>query len=266
MSTTRTLTLLTLLFTLAIRHDVDESHYLEFGAQLPAVVQVSGFASGTVIAPQWVLTAAHVPEMMKRMNPDAPLFVSVGDARIEIAEVHVPAERAEDPAHHDIALLRLVSPVPGDIEPLALSREAPEVGQEVVVAGWGILSVADEGIELSPAAMASPTRARRAGWNTIDRYDEEAGVLYADLDGPGEGLDLEAGPCIGDSGGPALIRIEGGDGMPDTYYIAGVMALIDDTDKDRIVGEYGEEFGMTSVAGHLEWIEEMTSDPSHGSD
>lgn len=259
MPTTTILTLITILFTLAIRHDVDEAQYLEFGAQLPAVVQVGGLASGTVIAPQWVLTAAHAPEMMTRMNPDAPLFVTVGDVQIEVTEVHIPAQRAEEPAHHDIALLRLATPVPSDLEPLALSREAPEIGQEVALAGWGILSIADKGIEMSPAAMASPTRERRAGWNVIDRYDEETGLLYADLDHPSKGLDLEAGPCIGDSGGPALIRVQGEDGMPDTYHIAGVIALIDDTDKDRIVGEYGEEFGMTSVLGHLEWIAETTA-------
>ena len=259
MPTTTTLALIALLFSLAIRHDVDEARYVEFGAQLPAVVQVGGLASGTVIAPQWVLTAAHAPEMMARMNPDAPLVVTVGDVQIEVAEVHVPAQRAEDPSRHDIALLRLASPVPSDLEPLALSREAPEVGQEVAIAGWGILSVADEGIEMSPAAMASPTRERRAGWNVIDRFDAEAGLLYADLDGPGDGLDLEAGPCIGDSGGPMLIRVEGVDGMPDAYRVAGVLALIDDTDQDRIVGEYGEDFGMTSVLRHLAWIEETTA-------
>lgn len=250
MSTTPTLVLVTALFSLAIRHDAEEAQYVEFGEQFPAVVQVGGLASGTVIAPEWVLTVAHAPEMMARMRPDAPLTVTVGSTTIEVAEVHTPEQRADEPKFHDIALLRLASPVPSQIAPLPLMGETLSVNQPVAIAGWGILSVADEGIEPSPAAMAAPTRERRAGWNVIDRFDETTGLLHADLDRPGEGIEMEASPCIGDSGGPALVR-----GPEGTWQIAGVLAMIDDVDEDRVVCEYGDAFGMTSVGRYLDWIE-----------
>lgn len=259
MTTHAAILLGTTLATLAIAHDIDEARYVELGAELPAVVQVGGMGSGTVIAPEWVLTAAHVPEMLQRMRPEAALFVTVGETRIEVAEVHVAPQRAAEAELHDIALLRLKSPVEAEIEPIGFWRDIPRSGQDVVIAGWGVLAVADKGIELSPAAMAAPTRARRAGRNVIDRYEPDTGLLYGDLDAPGEGVDLEAGPSIGDSGGPALVRVAGQDGSPATWRIAGVLALIDDTDQDRILGEYGEEFGMTSVVGHLDWIESLVA-------
>ena len=259
MTTHASIVLGTTLVALAISHDTDEARYIELGAELPAVVQVGGMGSGTIIAPEWVLTAAHVPEMLERMRPGAALFVTVGETTIEVSEVHAPPQRAAEPQLHDIALLRLKSPVAAEVEPLALWQDTPRSGQDVVIAGWGVLAVADKGIEMSPAAMAAPTRARRAGRNVIDRYEPDTGLLYGDLDMPGEGVDLEAGPSIGDSGGPALVWVAGQDGSPATWRIAGVLALIDDTDQDRILGEYGEEFGMTSVVGHLDWIESLVA-------
>ena len=34
-----------------------------------------------------------------------------------------------------------------------------------------------------------------------------------------------------------------------------VMAQADDADEDRVISEYGEEFGMTLVAAYLDWIQ-----------
>jgi hypothetical protein len=241
---------------LARRHDVEEARYLELGESFPAVVQVGGLASGTLIAREWVLTVAHAPEMLKR-RPDAPLKVKIGDEEIEVAEVHVPDLRALEPERHDIALLRLAHPAPVDLVPLPLSDEDVEPGTEFVLAGWGILARGDQGVELTPETMAAPTRARRAGRNLVERIDLEKALLVARFDGPEKGLELEAGACIGDSGGPALVRLPGADGQP-TWHIVGVLAAIDDTDEDRVVGEYGEEFAMTMVAFYAEWIRETT--------
>lgn len=240
---------------LAHRHDVEEARFVELGKSIPAVVQVGGLASGTLIAREWVLTAAHAPEMLRR-KPDDVLTVSIAGESIEVAEVHVPDLRALERDRHDIALLRLAKPAPETVTPLPLSEADVEPGTEFVLAGWGLLARGDQGITLSPEAMAAPTRALRAGKNRVERVDLDSAVMVARFDAPGDGaLDLEAGPCIGDSGGPALVAVPGTDGKP-TWQVVGVTAHIDDHDGDRVVGEYGEAFGTTLVAFHGDWIRE----------
>ena len=119
----------------------------------------------------------------------------------------------------------------------------------------------DAGIRLTPAAMASPTRARRAGWNKVTRVDAEKGLIYSMFDDGEQRHELEAAPCIGDSGGPILIRIEPEEeGAGPVWEIAGVVALVDDTDEDRILSEYGEEFGVTAVKAYAKWIRETLAD------
>ena len=52
---------------IAIRHDVSDARYLELGAAYASVVRVgANGGDGTLIAPDWVLTAAHVAAGMAR--------------------------------------------------------------------------------------------------------------------------------------------------------------------------------------------------------
>lgn len=44
---------------IVIRHDREDSRYLELGEDYQEIVEI-GRAHGTLIAPDWVLTAAHV--------------------------------------------------------------------------------------------------------------------------------------------------------------------------------------------------------------
>jgi len=237
---------------------VDEARYLELGARFPAVCQVGGVASGALIARRWVLTAAHAVEQLARMRPGEPIVVLLGGTEIEVERALLPEERALEPDRHDIALLELAEPAPAEFAPLALGGEDVEPGTEFVFAGWGVLARGDEGLALSPEAMAAPTRRLRAGWNTVERIDLDAGLLIARFDGPETGLAMEAGPCIGDSGGPLLVRAGAGAEGEEAlrWLVVGVMAQIDDGDSDRVVGEYGEEFGATFLAFHVDWVRE----------
>lgn len=241
--------------TLGMRHDVDPSRYVELGATLPAVVQIGGLASGTLVASDWILTVAHGPELIGRMRPGAPLTASIGGEEYEIARTVVPEKRGLEGDRHDIALLQLARPVPDDIAPLGLWLEDVEPGTKFVLAGWGISATGDQGVEFSPQVMSAPTRALRAGWNEVERVGEKQELLHARFDGPELGLELEASPCIGDSGGPALVRVEGDAGTEPSWRVAGVLAAIDDGDGDRVLSEYSEEFAMTRVGAYAEWIE-----------
>lgn len=250
---------------LALRHDAEEQAFLDLGERHPAVVQVGGLATGTLVAPQWVLTVAHAPEMIARMRPDDPLTVTIDGEETVVEQVVIPEERAQERGLHDIALLKLAEPVES-VQPVSVSVDEVRVDTEVELVGWGILAVGDEGIEMSPSAMASPTRARRAGRNLIESVDEERGLLVARFDAPGgeagEGatgrprraVALEAAPCVGDSGGPALVPVDVKKNEAPRWKVVGVLAHIEDVDEDGVVGEYGEEFGMTYVALYADWI------------
>jgi hypothetical protein len=240
---------------LALMHDIEESKYIEFGKTFPAVAQVGGLASGTLIAPDWILTVAHAPEMIQKMKPGKPILVKFGKREYEVARVVIPEARKLAPEQHDIALLQLKEKVSEKITPLALWKEDVEPETPFALAGWGILAMGDEGIRVTREAMSAPTRRRRAGWNVMERLDADKDLLIARFDDPDTALELEAGPCIGDSGGPAMIRVQGEEGAPDTWHVAGVIANVDDADNDGVIGEYGDEFGMTIVASYVDWIE-----------
>ena len=100
--------------------------------------------------------------------------------------------------------------------------------------------------------MMSPTRKKRAGWNRVERLIEDKALLMARFDAPGQGHELEGSPCVGDSGGPALIPEQEGEDVH--WRIAGVIALVDDVDDDRVIGIYGDEFGLTRVSAYQDWI------------
>ena len=49
---------------IVVRHDVDESKYRFSDSRFPALVDMPGEGHGVLIAPSWVVTAAHtVPDL-----------------------------------------------------------------------------------------------------------------------------------------------------------------------------------------------------------
>ncbi|MFT7679623.1 MAG: hypothetical protein ACI8QC_003627 [Planctomycetota bacterium] len=245
---------------MTLRHDVEEAEYIEFGEQFPAVAHVGGMASGTLVAPQWVLTAAHAPEMLERMLRGKALTVVLAGKEYEVDRVAYPKDRKPMGEVLDIALLHLSKPVGESIAPLAIYAGAVKLETEFVLAGYGVLAIGDKGVRVTPALMQSPTRKLRAGWNTFERYDEKQSLLFARLNDPDTALELEAAPCVGDSGGPALVRVEATESAPASWLVAGVIALSNDEDENGIIGEYGESFGMTHVPSFAKWIAETLAE------
>ncbi|ADB51343.1 S1 family peptidase [Conexibacter woesei] len=166
--------------------------------------------SGTVVAPAVVLTAAHcvtdsagnivpadgVQVTTGRLVPDdASGGQQVGVSRIV---VHPGYDRAAVRA--DVALVLLSASV--DAPPLALgaaSDAAP--GTRATIAGWGATSGQDS--TPSPVLMTAPTTVftdDACGRLLGERYD--AVTMLCAADEPA----YAGSTCLGDSGGPLLVR------------------------------------------------------------
>ena len=149
--------------------------------------------SGTLVAPDIVLAAAHcVDELETRSPPGAPaeLEAWMGTGATDPALERVAVLRscrapAYDPVTHthDVALFALASPASPAPAAIADALPATFVGTTVVLVGYG------------PVPPESGESLRRFGTATVSAMDELSFTASA---APAQG-------CIGDSGGPAML-------------------------------------------------------------
>jgi secreted trypsin-like serine protease len=156
--------------------------------------------TGTLIAPDVVLTAAHCMVFLGRRLPGFVLNPRIADATPETTDpalrvvVHPQFTiRAEgNAALHDVALVLLTRPMRG-VAPEAMLSEAEgatlTTGKTVELVGYGRMSRTVEGRGTKNRGRAKLVDIRSAEW-----------VIGA----PGEGQN-----CDGDSGGPAFTTIGG---------------------------------------------------------
>jgi secreted trypsin-like serine protease len=178
------------------------------------VVQIQGLGlcGGSLIAPRFVLTAAHcVTDDGDELPADRFTLVvgraarSDGGNGVVRAAVAVAAHPAWDPVTgaNDVAVLKLKDDVPPSIaQPLAVVDEGEtrfdSAGQPVVVAGWGRLSQTNDLL---------PNQLRAANLTVVS--DAACGNAYGDdfiqavmVCAAFSGRDS----CQGDSGGPLFAR------------------------------------------------------------
>jgi hypothetical protein len=144
-----------------------------------------------------------------------------------------------DMGPHDIALLKLAEPVK-DVKPASLYTAGDEVGKVVAFVGRG-----DYGTGLTgPKTM---DRVKRGATNRVEEADDD--WLYFTFDQGDAATDLEGVSGPGDSGGPALLTLDG------ITFTLGVSVFADG--KGKGPGRYGVREGYTRVSTHRRWVEEV---------
>ena len=227
---------------IAIRHDVEDSHFLELGAQYPSVVRVGeNGGDGTLIAQEWVLTAAHVAAGMARRSNGA-FKVFVNDRGYSVRQVVIHPDFKEM-GPNDLGLIRLDKPVQ-DITPTAPYQQRDEMGKLITLVGHGATKPGTGG-------KWKEDRQKRGATNIIDSANETH-ILF-DFDAPETATSLEGTAGPGDSGGPAFIDIEG---VP---FIAGISSLGEPGNNGP--GTYGAREHYVRVSAHIDWINAVLTNP-----
>ncbi|TDF35799.1 trypsin-like serine protease [Alteromonadaceae bacterium M269] len=225
---------------IVIRHDVDDKKYRELGEQYSASVAYirSRGCASTLIAPKWLLTAAHCVAGREKSITKA---THLGDKYpIEAIVVHPQFDLANDKVY-DIALIQLKKPILKG-SPAKLYTRKNEQGKPVVFIGSGYFGNGLEGI-------TKRNHKQRGATNTIIGVSEQ--VIKFKFDVPSKASHLEGISGPGDSGGPAFINIDS------QLYVAGVSSY-------QVVNEfeeahYGVEERYTRVSTYYPWIESVVN-------
>ena len=218
-------------------------------ADYPSVVALeeqpgNWFCTGTLIAKNWVLTAAHcvadgpTTGLHVRFD-DADVNDTTGGKVVAISEVHAHPMFDWEAWDNDIALVKLAEDVT-DRTPTPVLRDVVMPGTAVMDVGYGVADNNDMGGGL--LRRVRKTTADCAGAN-------DPGVSGANL------VCMDAsdgrGSCFGDSGGPTFATVNG------ALVVAGVTS-----------GGTGEACGAgwdlyTSITAELAFIDTTMSAPSN---
>jgi hypothetical protein len=250
-----------------IRDDRDPQAYVNLAAD-PAYASAGRFdvnaygtefaGSGTLIANDWVLTAAHVFDAASGAN-----FTIGGQTYAAARWVVHPKWNGDYRKGNDLALVKLATPVAG-IEPARVYAGSREFGATATFVGYG---------QTATGAGGQPVfdGVERAGQNVIDgmpghkektyqsRLTKKSRLFVVDFDNPhdpgmsatgsAQALDLEYLISLGDSGGGAFADFGDGNG-PVLVGVHSFGEMPDGVDDSS----YGDVTGHVRVSRSADWI------------
>ncbi len=250
-----------------LRHDVPRDEFVALGAQpaFRSVVAITRARSGqstasvigsaVLVAPRWVLTAAHVVDALDSASYRVTLD---GDTVLIDSLVRHPQYHAtKDSLYVDLALLHLVRALPREAV-ASLSTRRVTSGTAIVSVGYGRMAAAND-----PSATNSGSR--HAFQNVIDTLgagNAPRSFIGSDLDHPmdstmsttgsPQAMSLEGNINGGDSGGGLFVSDAG------RWRLAGIAAM-SSYDRERLeafsrFGFYGSLSFWTRLDNQLSWI------------
>lgn len=274
-----------------IRHDVSAEQYAELTTQYSGVGSIwsgdleSGVGesgSGTLISPNWVLTAAHVVE------GEATRFVLLNQA-YEASEVVIHPEWDGRVFNgNDMALVRLDRPVTG-VRPVAYSTQHDPIGQVATFVGYGqsgdglsgragdagnlnagqntldavgsdFWFLLDDSLMMADFDYAHPLDVTQSGNNALGQTQIPtalSGSTHINRMGSPDPLPLEALPGGGDSGGGVFVELDG------EQVLIGTISMTLSWDGSNNSG-YTDMVGVVSLAAGDGWIQSTVPEPSAG--
>ncbi|MCK9991209.1 MAG: hypothetical protein RugAbin2_02223 [Rugosibacter sp.] len=231
----------------------------------------TGTFTAALIAPNYVLTAAHVVTGVPpgaitfNLNFGGNLTQQIGATEIFI---HPGYRGFNNPnLNDDLAIVRLARPAIPDVPIYSLLRNALPRGATMTFVGYGSSGSGNTGptIDSSPAI-------KRTGQNNADQFtldDDGSGkaeVYYFDFDGPTAANNLMGGPTLGntletsvsggDSGSPAFIQDSSG-----IWRLAGVNTFTFTSMQKQTASTFGTGGGGMLVSSYADWIDGIIATP-----
>jgi len=255
---------------------VNDGDYISNALNYPTVGYFglpSGALSGVLIAPNYVLTAGHVANLLAVGSS----HFTIGGNTYLVTGTSVYPSYSPSPLHDDIAVVQLGGSV-SNVTPATLYTGNLELTTTATWVGFGY-----NGTGLTGSGDFTGRGTARAGTNVVDLYayysapnldftfDPSLGtVLVADFDNHTVGnntlspyssplvTSLEAGVAEGDSGGGVFANFGGGN----------VLIGINDFNSPGNTGgdgtQYGALLGATRVSPYSGWVFSQIPEPGFG--